>query len=80
MLNFLMWTIKLLLHYAVIYLLSSMFTTVFIAHPEHSDMWSLAPRLLLTIIVLLGSAPLIVGKLILIVPSGSLLCPLSLSS
>ena len=78
LLNFLMWTIKLLLHYAVIYLFARMFTTVFIAHPdtfwhvESSAMWCL----LLTIIVLLASAPLIVGKVIVIVLWGSLLCPL----
>ena len=64
LLNFLMWTIKLLLHYAVIYLFARMFTTVFIAHPdtfwhvESSAMWCL----LLTIIVLLASAPWLLGK------------------
>ena len=73
LLNFLMRTIKLLFHYAVIYLFSRMFTTVFIAHSEAFWHVESTPGLLLTIIALLDSAPLIVGKVIVIVLWGPVL-------
>ena len=54
-----------------------MFTTVFIAHSEAVWHVESTPGLLLTIIALLDSAPLIVGKVIVIVLWGPVLCPLS---